>query len=107
MTNLTLKLAETFKSAGVKAVYGEPTDVEGVTIIPVAVVYYGFGGGSAGSHEAGGGGGGGISIPIGAYYSDETGMRFRPNTVMLLAVGIPFVCVAGRAVSKVIRALKR
>jgi uncharacterized spore protein YtfJ len=108
MTNISLKLAETVSSAGIKSVYGEPVVIDGTTIVPVAAVQFGFGAGGA-EDEAGpgGGGGGGVSIPFGAYVSDETGVRFRPNLITLLAVAIPFVWVAGHAWSRVIRALKK
>ncbi len=110
MTNISLKLAETLTSNGIKSVYGEPVELGGVTLIPVALVQYGFGSGSMGdedAHGAGGGGGGGYSIPLGAYVKDSDGLRFRPNLITLLAVGIPFVWVAGHAWTRVIRALKR
>lgn len=112
MSNLVLQLGEMAKSVGLKSVYGDPVTVEGVTILPVALVYYGFGGGSDAPDEAdgpaaGGGGGGGVAIPVGAYIDDVDGMRFRPNTIALLAVSIPVICVAGRALARVIRALKR
>ncbi|WP_348787540.1 spore germination protein GerW family protein [Leifsonia sp. NPDC080035] len=109
MTNISLKLAETISSSGIKSVYGEPIVVDGTTIVPVAAAQFGFGAGSAGDGEEapGGAGGGGVAIPFGAYISDETGVRFRPNLITLLAVGIPFVWVAGHAWSRIIRALKR
>lgn len=109
MTNISLKLAETITSSGIKSVYGEPIVVDGTTIVPVAATQFGFGAGSAGDDEEapGGAGGGGVAIPFGAYISDETGVRFRPNLITLLAVGIPFVWVAGHAWSRIIRALKR
>ncbi|PJJ63540.1 hypothetical protein [Compostimonas suwonensis] len=117
MTSLAVQLAETVKSLGVGSVYGEPVEVEGVTLVPVALVYYGFGGGSDGrddregrdaeSVSMSGGGGGGVTIPVGAYIKDESGLRFRPNTISLLAVGIPFVWVAGKALARVIRVLKK
>ncbi|MDQ1583388.1 MAG: hypothetical protein QOF36_1442 [Microbacteriaceae bacterium] len=112
MTNLTLALAQSVKSAGVKAVYGDPIELGGATLVPVALVQFGFGAGSdAGDaetdHPAGGGGGGGMSIPVGAYIRDQTGLRFRPNLITLLAVGIPFMWVAGHAWARVIRALKK
>lgn len=109
MTNISLKLAETISSSGIKSVYGEPIVVDGTTIVPVAAAQFGFGAGSAGDDEQapGGAGGGGVAIPFGAYISDETGVRFRPNLITLLAVGIPFVWVAGHAWSRIIRALKR
>lgn len=109
MTNISLKLAETMSTSGIKSVYGEPVVVDGTTIVPVAAVQFGFGSGSAGEDETapGGGGGGGVAIPFGAYVSDETGVRFRPNLITLLAVAIPFVWVAGHAWSRIIRALKK
>jgi len=89
MTSLPEKLAEISRSAG---------------------VYYGFGGGEGDSAESGtgsGGGGGGMSLPIGAYVKSGGSLRFEPNVISLLAVGIPFVWVAGKAISRVIRAVKR
>ncbi|HZK58888.1 MAG TPA: hypothetical protein VFC59_03355 [Cryobacterium sp.] len=109
MTNLVLKLAENARSVGVKSAYGDPIQVEGITLVPVALVQYGFGGGDAGESAggAGGGGGGGMSIPIGAYVKTGNTVRFDPNIISLLMVGIPFVFVAGHALARVIRALKR
>ncbi len=110
MTNISLKLAETISSNGIKSVYGEPVVLDGTTIVPVAAVQYGFGAGSGGEGEdaaPGGAGGGGFTIPFGAYVSDERGVHFRPNLITLLVVGIPFLWVAGHAWSRVIRALKK
>lgn len=110
MTNITLKLAETISGSGIKSVYGEPIVLDGTTIVPVAAVQFGFGGGGmgeGGEDNPGGGGGGGMAVPFGAYVSDELGVRFRPNLITLLAVGIPFFWVAGHAWARVIRALKK
>jgi uncharacterized spore protein YtfJ len=110
MTNISLKLAETISGSGIKSVYGEPVVVDGTTIVPVAAVQFGFGAGSAGDGDEdapGGAGGGGVAVPFGAYVSDEFGVRFRPNIITLLAVGIPFLWVAGHAWARVIRALKK
>ncbi|WP_431277328.1 spore germination protein GerW family protein [Leifsonia poae] len=108
MTNISLRLAETITSNGIKSVYGEPVTIDGTTLVPVAAVQYGFGAGSTGDEEApGGAGGGGVSIPFGAYISDGTGTHFRPNIITLLVVGIPFVWVAGQAWARVIKALKK
>jgi uncharacterized spore protein YtfJ len=109
MTNLAEKLAEATRSVGVTSSYGDPVDVDGATIIPVAYVWYGFGAGEDTSDEEGGsgGGGGGASVPIGAYVKSGGTVRFDPNIISLLAVGIPFVWVAGRALARIIRALKR
>jgi uncharacterized spore protein YtfJ len=106
MTSLPIQLAETIKSFSVEAVYGEPREIEGTTVLPVALLAYGFGGG--GSDEEGeGGGGGGYTWPVGAYIGDSLGVRFQANPVALLAVGIPFVWVTGKALSRIIRALKK
>jgi uncharacterized spore protein YtfJ len=110
MANLAVKLAEITRSFGVKSAYGEPVEIDGVTIVPVALVQFGFGGGGEDDGEQsgmGGGGGGGMSIPIGAYIKSGATARFDPNLVALLAVGIPFVWVAGKALVRIIRALKR
>ncbi|MDJ0324516.1 hypothetical protein QMG61_12190 [Cryobacterium sp. PH31-AA6] len=110
MTSLPEKLAEISRSAGVKTAYGDPVQVDGISLVPVALVYYGFGGGEGDSVDNGagsGGGGGGMSLPIGAYVKSGGSLRFEPNVISLLAVGIPFVWVAGKAISRVIRALKR
>ncbi|GAA1526043.1 putative spore protein YtfJ [Microbacterium ginsengiterrae] len=106
MPNIALDLGKQVTSFGVRSAYGEPQDVDGVSITPVALTWAGFGGG-ADENDNGGGGGGGVSIPIGVYIRREEGVRFEPNIVSLLAVGIPFVWVAGRALARVIRALKK
>jgi uncharacterized spore protein YtfJ len=106
MPNIALELGRQSASLGVKSAYGEQQELEGVRIIPVALTWTGFGGGS---DEAGngGGGGGGYAIPVGAYLRKGDEVRFEPNIVALLAVAVPFVFIAGRALSRVIRALKK
>ncbi len=119
MTNLALEMADRFKSIGVTSVYGDPVDVDGAKLLPVALAWYGFGVGegegegdtgsaTVSGHGAGsGGGGGGFALPIGAYLKTSTGLRFEPNVVSLLAVGIPFVWTAGKALAFIIKALKK
>jgi hypothetical protein len=106
MPNIALELGKQSASFGVHSAYGEQMDVDGVRIIPVALAWSGFGGGSDESGN-GGGGGGGYSVPLGAYIRKGDDLRFEPNIVSALAVAIPFIWVAGRALSRVIRALKR
>ena len=106
MPNIALDIGKQVTSFGVKSAYGEPQDVDGVSITPVALTWAGFGGG-ADENDNGGGGGGGVAIPLGVYVRREEGLRFEPNLVALLAVAIPFVCGTGRALSRVIRALKK
>ncbi len=106
MPNLALELGKQSASLGVRSVYGEQQDVDGVRVIPVALSWSGFGAGED-PERGSGGGGGGVAIPVGAYIRKGDDLRFEPNLVSLVAVGIPFVWVAGRALSRVIRALKR
>lgn len=106
MPNIAIELAKQSAALGVTSVYGEQQDVDGVRLIPVALTWTGFGGGADESGN-GGGGGGGYAIPVGAYIRRGDDLRFEPNLVSLLAVAIPFVWVAGRALSRVIRALKK
>ncbi|GAA2069044.1 hypothetical protein [Microbacterium hatanonis] len=106
MPNIALELGEQSASFGVKSSYGEQQDVDGVRLIPVALTWTGFGGGSDESGN-GGGGGGGYSLPLGAYIRRGDDLRFEPNVVAFAAVAIPLVWVVGRALSRVIRALKK
>lgn len=105
MPNIALELGKQTASFGVKSAYGAAQDVDGVSITPVAFAMSGFAGGSAEAGE--GGSGGSLSIPLGVYVKREEGLRFEPNIVTLLAVGVPFVWVAGRAISRIVRALKK
>ncbi|WP_125098475.1 spore germination protein GerW family protein [Leucobacter chromiireducens] len=120
MASLTKQLADTVTQVGVHSSYGAPVEVDGTTIMPVACTMYGFGAGEgsgegsgdgegdlAGAGEASGGGGGGVSVPVGAYVTREGRTRFEPNVIALLVVAAPFVWVAGRALARIIRALKR
>lgn len=73
--------------ADVRAVFGEPISQHGITVIPVARVFGGFGAGAgsgldsetASSGGAGAGAGGGFAAsPVGFIEIDATGARFRP-----------------------------
>jgi len=79
------KISETLGStANVKSVFGEPVQVAGKTVVPVAKVAYGFGGGTGSGPkrngepmgEGGGGGGGVRAHPAGALEITENGTRF-------------------------------
>lgn len=108
MANLVRDLGKQSVSVGVTNVYGEQQDIDGLRLVPVAIALHGFGAGEDDAADGGaGGGGGGIVIPVGAYIRKGDDLRFEPNLVSLLAVAVPFVWVAGRALSRVIRALKR
>ncbi|RLK49296.1 hypothetical protein [Microbacterium telephonicum] len=106
MPNFVLDLGKQVTSLGVKSVYGEQQDVDGIRLIPVALSWSGFGGGEDATGSSGGGGGG-YAIPVGAYIRKGDDLRFEPNLVSLAAVAIPLVWVAGRVFVRIIRALKR
>ncbi|WP_440990860.1 GerW family sporulation protein [Haloarchaeobius baliensis] len=92
------------ESAAVDAVYGEPVEAHGRTVIPVAKVAYGFGAGSgtgsavhpaeegadddAGEGSGSGGGGGVSASPVGVVEVTDEGTRFvRFDDRRKLAVG--------------------
>jgi len=66
--------------ARVQAIFGDPVDRDGITVIPVARVRWGVGGGGgAGPEGSGSGGGGGVAAePIGYIELTPTGASFRP-----------------------------
>lgn len=113
MAHLTQQLADTVTQVGVRSAYGDPVELGDATIMPVACACYGFGAGEGGGGledaqgEGSGGGGGGMAVPVGAYVSRDGVTRFEPNVIALLAVGVPFVWVAGRALARIVRALKK
>lgn len=70
--------------ANTKAVYGDPVEKDGVTLIPVAKVGYGFGGGGwqGKKDEGGNGGGGGLGAsPIGYIQIKNGKPQFRRISV--------------------------
>jgi uncharacterized spore protein YtfJ len=83
------------------AVFGEPVERGGVTVIPVAKATWGFGGGSGGEagKEGAGGGGGGFVAPLGYIEVRESGAKFkRIRDPRLLAAAVAAaIGVAGLA----------
>jgi uncharacterized spore protein YtfJ len=78
--SLTERLAEAFKTiVDAKMIYGEPIERDGVTIIPVSKLRYGFGGGMGkrDGEEGGGGGGGMVVHPAGYIELKDGSSRFR------------------------------
>lgn len=83
-------------TASAKAVFADPVEREGITVIPVAKVRFGFGGGGGGDEESRGNGGGGMvqASPLGYIEVKENDSTFRrirnpANTIrMVLAVGL-------------------
>ena len=80
--------------AMVSAVFGEPVEREGITVIPVAKARFGFGGGGGGGARegdegSGGGGGGGAFVsPVGFIEVRDGTAQFKriSSTVDLLAL---------------------
>jgi uncharacterized spore protein YtfJ len=86
----------------VKRVFGDPYQLDGVTLIPVASLRGGGGGGGGegsdpASHGTGSGAGVGFGVqarPIGVYAVKDANVQWRPAIdVMRLAVGCQFVAV--------------
>lgn len=101
--------------AGVQAVFGDPVKQDGLTVIPVARVRWGFGGGGgrsdgpASGPASGSGGGGGVAAdPIGYLEISPDGAAFRPirepypSPLFLIASGLTAAIVL-RALARVIR----
>jgi uncharacterized spore protein YtfJ len=100
--------------ASVTAVYGEPVTADGVTVIPVARVAFGFGGGAGREvgatkgAEGGGGGGGAEAKPLGC-------IEIRGGTAAYKLIRDPWsdvvlplaALVIGGAVPKILRSLRR
>lgn len=99
------ELVERIKSsAKVEVVYGEPREIGGKTIIPVAVVAYGFGAGAGGGGAGpsgdgaigsggGGGGGGGVRVhPVGVLEvtADETRLVPILDWTRIITTGLTF-----------------
>ena len=64
MAYLVEKLAESFEDFGVTRNYGTSVSVSGIEIVPVSLIWLGYG---AGNDQDENGGSGGASIPIGDY----------------------------------------
>ncbi len=101
--------------AHVTAVFGEPIERGGVTVIPVARLRWFFGAGSgsgpaqggegAAMGEGSGGGGGGGAEPVGYVEIGPSGTTFRPISDVYPSPA--FVLVAGLSAALVIRALAK
>lgn len=95
-------------SANAAAIYGQPVERGGVTVIPVAKARYGFGGGSGLSKkgEEGSGGGGGVSVsPVGYIEIKGGDTRFRKirdpqSLIAALAIGGLFAFLTARSLAK-------
>ena len=115
--------------ASVRAVFGDPIERDGITVIPVAKVRWGFGGGagrgpiavgpgidgqapevslsedSSQSGSGSGGGGGVTADPIGYLEIGPDGANFRPIKPVMPSPG--FLLASGVAAMLVLRGLAR
>jgi uncharacterized spore protein YtfJ len=104
-------LADRFgASAGAQAVFGEPIDHEGRTVIPVAQALWGGGAGSgaSGADEGRGGGGGAATRPVGYIEITGLGTQFvpiqRPWQDARLVVAWAFgIWLVSRAIGRILR----
>jgi uncharacterized spore protein YtfJ len=104
--DLVERLAERVgASVHASAVFGEPVERGGVTVIPVAKASWGFGGGSGSEagKEGAGGGGGGIVSPLGYIEVRESGAEFkriRDRRPVAVAGAIGVAALVGLAVGR-------
>ncbi|HYN69869.1 MAG TPA: sporulation protein [Candidatus Eisenbacteria bacterium] len=95
--------------ARAEAVFGDPVERDGVTVIPVARVRWGVGGGGGSAVDgAGSGGGGGLAAdPIGYIEITSAGASFRPIARSFGAAGILAVAIAAVIVIRALARLRR
>lgn len=97
--------------ASARAVYADPVERDGVTVIPVAKVRWGFGGGSGGSGtEGGSGGGGGVQASPMGYIEVRNGVaEFRPikDPVSEMLATLPLVIAGGIVAGMVLGGLRK
>jgi uncharacterized spore protein YtfJ len=112
--------------ATVKAVFGDPIERDGITVIPVAKVRWGFGGGAGGplvggagtggaengassaaaAIATGSGGGGAVTAdPVGWLEIGPDGAEFKPIVPAMPSPG--FLLAAGATAALVLRGLAR
>ena len=84
---------------GIRRVFGEPIERDGVVVVPVAVSIGGGGGGSAPDEQGTGGGFGGMVRGIGVYAISGGQVRFIPavDTTALAALGVLLTGIVLRA----------
>jgi uncharacterized spore protein YtfJ len=93
-------------NAAASAVFGTPVERDGVTVIPVARVRWGFGGGGGGRNakaQDGWGGGGGVqAAPLGFIEVRDGGAQYRrvhdPLRLAIAALLLPLSIAAAGAV---------
>ncbi|UOQ69658.1 GerW family sporulation protein [Hymenobacter volaticus] len=91
-------------SVNAQTIYGAPVEYDGVTVISVARVQYGFGGGGASKaveSEVAGAGAGVNLVPVGYIELKQGAMRFRPIRSSI----VPLVAVSGLVALLLLRSI--
>jgi uncharacterized spore protein YtfJ len=105
------RLTEVVRSrAGVSAVYGEPVEAAGVTVVPVSRVRFVVGGGLGAGERMGEGGGGGAgvsAVPVGYLEIRDGTAVYRPIRRPLLDLLRPAILLAAVALVRRRRASAR
>lgn len=93
--------------ASAKTIYSEPVERDGITVIPVAKVRWGFGGGSGRKNgQKGRGGGGGVQVaPLGYIEIKDGQTEYRP--IRDPAALLPVVAIGGLAGIFLLRGLRK
>lgn len=117
LDKLMTRIGEMQDKAAVRTVFGDPIEVRGRTIIPVARVRYGFGigtgrakGGPEREAGEGGGGGGGVSIrPLAVMEITDRGTKFTPivDVTRLALAGIALIAWNVFWITRTLRVVKQ
>jgi uncharacterized spore protein YtfJ len=112
LDDLQKRFSDIQTKAGAKAVFGDPIELDGRKVIPVASVAYGFGiGGGMGPKKdegeaPGGGGGGGVRVqPIAVIEVVDGKVRVQP-IVNVTRLALMAMCVAAWSVFWVTRTVR-
>jgi hypothetical protein len=98
---ITAELAAAIGQRAVGLAFGDTRAVGDLHLVPVAFVSYGFGALDRSESLGAGGGGGGVVVPLGVYVSDGGRLRFRPNTVAVLALLVPIAATIRATVATI------
>jgi uncharacterized spore protein YtfJ len=102
-------------AANATAVYGAPVVRDGVTVIPVAKIRWGFGGGGGSGNSPGGqgsgsgegGGGGVLATPMGYIEMRDGSTEFKQiNDPMTLFIVPPIIIASGISAMLILRGLR-
>jgi len=95
--------------ARVQAIFGDPVERDGTTVIPVARVRWGVGGGGGAAPEgSGSGGGGGVAAePVGYIEITSAGASFRPIPRAFGPAAFLGAAIAAAIVLRAVASLRR